>query len=191
MLKRILTVGLMLLSTNGFADSIKRISLELPQGPNWTQVTNQIDESQYTKEWVKEGEDPATAEWIITQKMIKLTKEATAKSFMTIMFSLARKSCTHTLYNGPEEMQLNGFKTSVGRFMCAHQKGKDFGTFTDQHVVIDGIKAYVVTSELRLPKSSRAGIIKFDKEQGKKIKEFMALAETSSNFVRNSLHIEK
>ena len=191
MLKRILTVGFMILSTNGFADSIKRISLELPQGPKWTQVTNQFDESHYTKEWVDEGEDPATAEWIITQQMIKLTKEPSAKSFMTLMFSLARESCTHTLYNGPEEMQLNGFETSVGRIMCAQQKGRDFGTFTDQHVVIDGIKAYVVTSELRVPKSSRAGIIKFDKDQDHKIEEFMALAEASSNFVRNSLHIEK
>ncbi|PSU26130.1 hypothetical protein C9I99_26855 [Photobacterium lutimaris] len=164
------------------------ISVKLPQD-NWVQVTNKEETDQYIKEWVPNGKTPFDTNWIITEQKLPIQSKTSAENFQKSMFSLAKQSCTDVLYNGPQEINVNDHLTSVGRIMCAKQNGKSYGTFTDQRVVIQGLTAYVVTSELRIPASSKAGVLAFDKEQLNEMKEFMQLQGKSSSFVRKSVNV--
>lgn len=114
-----------------------------------------------------------------------LGSSVSAESFIKRMFSLARNACTDILYNGPEKMISEGHETYVGRFMCAQQKGKSYGTFTDQRVVTQGNEVYVVTSELRLPSSIKAGVLSFPKDQFNEMKPFLERQEVSARLVRS------
>ena len=167
---------------------ITGIEVELPQ-ENWEQVTNREATGQYIKEWVPSGKTPFDTNWIITEQKLPLQSKISAEKFQKGMFSLARQSCSDVLYNGPQEINVNDHLTSVGRIMCAKQNSKSYGTFTDQRVVIQGLTAYVVTSELRMPASSKAGILAFGEDQVSEIKEFMELQGKSSSFVRKSVSV--
>jgi len=164
------------------------ISVELPQD-NWVQVTNKEATGQYIKEWVPNGKTPFDTNWIITEQKLPIQSKISAEKFQKSMFSLAKQSCTDVLYNGPQEINISDHLTSVGRIMCAKQNGQSYGTFTDQRVVIQGLTAYVVTSELRIPASSKAGVLAFGKDQLSEIKEFMQLQGKSSSFVRKSVNV--
>ncbi|GAB6262632.1 hypothetical protein [Photobacterium sp. R1] len=172
------------------SSSVTSVNVELPHNVKWSVVSDRADNSQYIKEWVPEGESPITSKWIITEQMLTLGSKTSAESFQKQMFSLSKQSCTDVLFNGPQEIDVSGHKTSVGRIMCASQHGNPYGTFTDQRVVVDGITAYVVTSELRIPASKKAGVLAFGKDQLEEMKEFMALQGASSKFVRESVKIQ-
>jgi hypothetical protein len=166
------------------------VNVELPKNIEWSVVSDRSDNLQYIKEWVPEGENPLSATWLITEQKLTLGSKISAEAFQKQMFSLSRQSCTDVLFNGPQEMNINGHKTSVGRIMCATQHGKPFGTFTDQRVVVDGTSAYVVTSELRMPASQKAGVLAFGKDQLDKMKQFMELQGVSSKLVRESVNVQ-
>ncbi|GGZ11325.1 hypothetical protein [Shewanella fodinae] len=169
---------------------VTSVHVDLPQSMKWSVVSDRADNSQYIKEWVPEGENPATSKWIITEQMLTISSKTSAESFQKQMFGLSRQGCTDVLFNGPQEIDVSGHKTSVGRIMCANQLGKPFGTFTDQRVIIDGTTAYVVTSELRIPVSPKAGVLAFGKDQLAEMKEFMLLQRASSKFVRESVKVQ-
>ena len=167
---------------------ITGVSVELPQD-DWVQVTNKEATGQYIKEWVPKGKTPFDTNWIITQQKLPIQSKISAEKFQKSMFSLAKQSCSDVLYNGPQEINVNDHLTSVGRIMCAKQNGQSYGTFTDQRVVVQGLTAYVVTSELRIPASSKAGVLAFGKDQVSEIKEFMQLQGKSSSLVRKSVNV--
>jgi hypothetical protein len=167
---------------------ITGVSVELPQD-DWIQVTNKEATGQYIKEWVPNGKTPFDTNWIITQQKLPIQSKISAEKFQKSMFSLAKQSCSDILYNGPQEINVNDHLTSVGRIMCAKQNGQSYGTFTDQRVVIQGLTAYVITSELRIPASSKAGVLAFGKDQVSEIKEFMQLQGKSSSLVRKSVNV--
>ena len=164
------------------------ISVELPQD-NWEQVTKRESTDQYIKEWVPNGKTPFDTNWIITEQKLPIQSKISADKFQRSMFSLAKQSCSDVLYNGPQEINVSDHLTSVGRIMCAKQNGKPYGTFTDQRVVIQGLTAYVVTSELRIPAASKAGVLAFGKDQLNEMKEFMQMQKKSSTFVRKSVNV--
>lgn len=167
---------------------VSGISVDLPQ-ENWVQITNKETTKQYIKEWIPNGKTPFDTNWIITEQKLPLQSNISAEKFQKNMFSLVRQSCSDVLYNGPQEINVKDHLTSVGRIMCAKQKGKPYGTFTDQRVVIQGLTAYVVTSELRIPASAKAGVLAFGEDQLTEMKEFMLLQGKSSSFVRKSVNI--
>jgi hypothetical protein len=170
--------------------NVVAVNVELPKNIEWSVVSDRSDNLQYIKEWVPEGENPLSATWLITEQKLTLGSKISAEAFQKQMFSLSRQSCTDVLFNGPQEININGHKTSVGRIMCATQHGKPFGTFTDQRVVVDGTSAYVVTSELRMPASQKAGVLAFGKDQLDKMKQFMELQGVSSKLVRESVNVQ-
>ncbi|WP_394132695.1 hypothetical protein [Shewanella maritima] len=167
---------------------ITGISVDLPES-NWVQVTDKEASDQYIKEWVPNGKTPFDTNWIITEQKLPIHSKISAEQFQKSMFSLAKQSCSDILYNGPQEINTNDHLTSVGRFMCAQQKGKPYGTFTDQRVIIQGLTAYVVTSELRVPAASKAGVLAFGKDKIDEMKEFMQTQKKSSGFVRQSINV--
>lgn len=169
---------------------VTNVAVELPKSKQWSVETDQADSTQYIKEWVPEGDNPLSAKWIITEQKLVLSSTTSADSFQRDMFALAKQSCSDVLYNGPQEIEDKGHKTSVGRIMCAAQNGKPYGTFTDQRVVVNGQTVYVVTSELRIPASEKAGVLAFGKDQLEEMKAFMSMQGESSKLVRESVTIE-
>ena len=170
--------------------NVVSVSVELPKQLEWVVVSDRSDNAQYIREWVPKGEDPLTAKWLITEQKLALGSKTSAEQFQKQMFVLSKQSCTDVSFNGPQEMVVNGHKTSVGRIMCAEQVGRPYGTFTDQRVIIDGSTAYVVTSELRIPKSPKAGVLAFGKEQLGEMKEFMSMQGISAKLVRESVDVK-
>ena len=169
-------------------DKITGIEITLPLQTEWVLVTDQSDSEQYIKEWVPKGQTAQNSNWLIVEQKLKLGSMTSAKSFQKKMFKLAKKACTDVLYNGPEKIVVNKHKTSVGRIMCAKQNGKDYGTFTDQRVLVDGISVYIVTSEIRIPPSEKAGVLKFN--AGKfDAKSFMSTQDKSAMFIRKSVQV--
>lgn len=167
------------------ANPITMIKVVLPETNKWTQITNKSDAGQYFREWVPEGSTGENTKWILVEQKFLLGSSVSAESFIKRIFSSARSACTDILYNGPEKMISEGHETYVGRFMCAQQKGKSYGTFTDQWVIAQGNEVYVVTSELRLPSSIKAGMLSFPKDQFNEMKPFLERQEMSAKLVRS------
>lgn len=166
------------------------VSVELPKQLEWSVVSDRSDNTQYIKEWAPKGEDPLTAKWLITEKKLTLGSKISAEQFQKQMFVLSKQSCTDVSFRGPQEIVVKGYKTSVGRIMCAEQVGRPFGTFTEQRVIIDGSTAYVVTSELRIPKSPKAGVLVASKFKPGELKKFVSMQFASAKFVRESVDIK-
>jgi len=167
------------------ANPITSIKVVLPEANKWTQITNKSEAGQYIREWVPEASTGENTKWIVIEQKFVLGSSVSAESYIKRIFSLARGACSDILYNGPEKMYTNGHETYVGRFMCAQQKGKSYGTFTDQRVVAQGKEVFVVTSELRLPASTKAGILSFAKDQSNEMKPFLERQGLSAKFVRS------
>lgn len=167
------------------ANPITSIKLNFPDATKWTQITKKSGANQYIREWVPEGTTSTSTKWIIVEQKITPNTPVSAESYIKSIFSLAKNACTDVLYNGPKRIEVNGHETVVGRFMCAQQKGKNYGTFTDQRIAAQGTEVYIVTSELRIPSSPKAGILSFKKEQLTEMKVFMKQQGLSAKFVRS------
>lgn len=180
-----LTAILVGCATSPPANPITSVKVVLPETNKWIQITNKAEAGQYIREWVPEGSTGENTKWIVVEQKFVLGSAVSAERYIKGIFSLARNACSDILYNGPERMDANGHETYVGRFMCAQQKGKNYGTFTDQRVVAQGNEVYVVTSELRLPGSPKAGILSFSKDQFNEMKPFIERQGLSAKFVRS------
>lgn len=164
---------------------ITSVKAVLPETNKWTQITNKADAGQYIREWVPEGSTGENTKWIVVEQKFALESSVSAERYIKSIFSLARNACSDILYNGPERIEANGLDTYVGRFLCAQQKGKSYGTVTDQRVIAQGNEVYVVTSELRLPSSPKAGILSFPKDQFNEMKPFIERQGLSAKLVRS------
>ena len=187
-----IAIGMLLLTSCASTAPITNvvsIHVELPKNVEWSLVSDRAGELQYIKEWVPKGENPLTAKWLISEQKLTLGSSISAEAFQKQMFSFSKQGCADVLFNGPQEIDVSGHKTSVGRIMCSTQNGKPFGTFTDQRVIVEGLIAYVVTSELRIPASQKAGVLPFGKDKLEEMKEFMLLQGVSSKLVRESVHV--
>lgn len=184
-----LAVALAACATSSSGTPITSVRINLPDTNKWSRITDKSDGNQYIREWVPEGSTGDDTKWIIVEQKFVLRSAVSAEKFIKTMFALARKACSDILYNGPEELDASGHETYVGRFMCAQQQGKNYGTFTDQRVATQGKEVYVVTSELRVPASYKAGVLSFQKERFDEMRPFMERQASSAKFVRDSVRI--
>jgi len=168
---------------------ITSVRITLPDTNKWSQITNKSEDSQYIREWVPEGSTGENTKWIIVEQKFVLRSEVSAEKFIKTMFAMARKACSDILYNGPEKLDVGGHETYVGRFMCAQQQGKSYGTFTDQRVAAQGYEVYVITSELRIPGSPKAGVLSFKLDQPNGMQDFIKQQELSGKWVRDAVRI--
>ena len=173
--------------TVGAADPLKNVTVTLPEDKSWVEITNQSDGDQYLREWIPDTETIVSTPWLIVEQKFLLTKKVSAKKYIQVMFDLAREACTDVLYNGPDKIKSGKHTTYVGRIMCAQQKGKPYGTFTDLRVISDGLSMFVVTSELRLAPSEVAGTLA--SEDVLELQSFMNLQGVSARFVRDSVYL--
>jgi hypothetical protein len=182
--------GLVLLAGPSAAlDARSRIHVTLPSAIEWELATDQSDDTRYLKEWIPKGSSFDTAKWLIVEQKLVLPKKVSAKNYLLTIFSGARAACSHVLFNGPEPLNLQNMEGVAGRFMCARQNGKNYGTFTDQRIIIDGQTVFVITSELRTRASERAGTLSFPEGDKDAAARFMRQQDVSAKFVRNAVGI--
>lgn len=174
-------------STPRTGNSIVGVRVQLPPTMQWVEVTDKSAGDQYIHEWIPRGSTVDGAKWIISVQRLDLHRDFSSKGYIKAVFSLARNECTDVIYGELQKIMVKGHATYAGRFMYAQQKGKDYGTFTDQRVATQDRAVFVVTSELHVPKSSKAGVLAFGKNQLPEIKAFMKRQKESENLVRNAV----
>jgi hypothetical protein len=183
--KLAVTIALLAACSSAYAEQGFSLSFVLPQQEEWVQITDKPGEGQYLKEWIPQGSEIESTEWLIAEQRIILGKRTTAQKYIKSIFQLAKKSCTSASYNGSEEGEIDGIASYYGRIMCAQKIGTEYGTFTDIRVVVNGVNALVINSELRIPPSSVARTLSFDDPE--KISLFMQTAQVSWKFIREEI----
>jgi hypothetical protein len=182
-------VATALVSQALYAADVSRVKVVLPEGTEWVAATDQSDGNQYLREWLPKGMTFDTTDWMIVEQKLLLPRKASAREYLIGVFSGAKSVCTSVKFNGPESFSADAVDSVVGRFMCAQQNGKPYGTFTDQRVIVDGKFVYVVTSELRTPPASVAGNLSFGPSQLDKMRDFMQRQALSASTVRSSVSL--
>jgi len=162
--------------------------VELPSGHEWDLVTDTSQDGQYLREWIPQGSTLSNTDWIISEQKLK-TGNTSSKKFIKLMFSSARKACSDVRYHGPTEIITKAHSTYVGVIMCAQQIGREYGSLTYQRVIASGTDVFVITSELRVPPSSVAGVIEFPNDQTDSTKRFFERQNASGELVQNSISI--
>ncbi len=180
-----LAAGLAACAITPPAPPITSIKLMFPKSVKWTQITDKTQGDQFIREWVPEGSTGDDTKWILVEQKFDIGHPVSAKDYIESMFNLARGACAGIKYNGPKEMDAGGHDAYVGRFMCSQEKGKNYGTFTDERVIAQGNYVYVITSELHLPPSPRAGVLTFPKGHVADMMAFMGRQGLSAQFVRS------
>ena len=138
---------------------ISRVSVALPTDVDWVKVSDDSDGDTYLREWIPSGSTVADTDlWMIVEQRLPLKKKTSSRRFLNTMMKLAREACTDVLYNGPEKIAIENYKSYWGRIFCAKQRGKPYGTITDLRVLAEGTTVFVITSEIRTPPSSVAGV---------------------------------
>ena len=126
------------------------VAMELPDGVEWTRISEQRQGGSYQREWVPSGSGPEDAVWLIVEQRLELAGPTTAAAALATIHGSSRNACTAVRFEGPEAIE-GGGQGVAGRIYCAHQHGRPHGTVTDQRIAVDGMTMHVVTSELRTP----------------------------------------
>ena len=160
---------------------IGELVVDLPAEVEWTMVIDEATARTYHRAWIPAGTTVEDTElWLIVSQKFDLEKRRSARRFLIDLRKRARTACTDILYNGPEKIvlekhpldkyHLDGvpkkfvekYRSYWGRFFCAKQHGREYGTVTEQRVFAHRNTVFVVTSELRIPPSIYAGVFPFD-----------------------------
>ena len=189
---------------------IVELVVDLPAEVEWTMVVDEATDGTYHREWIPAGTTVEDTElWMIASQKFDLEKRRSARMVLRGMRDLARTACTDILYNGPEKIvlekhpldkyHLDGVPKKVvekvvekyrsywGRFFCAKQHSREYGTVTQQRVLAHRNTVFVVTSELRIAPTSEAGMLPFDTADN--VAAFLKRMEASSRVVHDAIRI--
>jgi hypothetical protein len=187
MRKVIFTLGLSWLAAFPAVAEIHGVTVTLPDTVDWTLAHEASDESQYLREWIPTGHTLEDTPWLLVEQKLVLGQRMSAAELLSKMMTLASGVCTAVRLDGPHKKKLKDQKTAWGRIMCARQDDKDYGTFIDQRVLVDGRTAYVITSELRLPPTEVAGVLPFSSQQ--EAQDFLEKTEVSARVVQEGVSL--
>jgi hypothetical protein len=184
----VLALGVPALAADGLA-----VSVDLPDGQTWTQVTNQVVGNAYSREWVPAGQTSETADWLIAQQKVPVDRNVEPTDFLQDVYGQLDNACTDAAHDDPERIRIGNISAVAGRTMCAQRKNERFGVFSDQLVIVDGGYAYIVTSELRIPPMIVAGVVSFGHgdESHAAAAAFQRKQTASRELVREHVRIEK
>lgn len=169
------------------AQPIVSVKLKLPTVTPWTKITDKSTGEGHLREWVPQGETAGQTDWIISEERLDLGRDIPASRLIYLAQQGAKDVCTDVLYGNLHKIMASGHATYSGGFMCAREKGRNYGTFTMQRVAVQGELAYVITSELRVPPSRKAGQFESGSGQLAQIKALMDLQALSVRFVNDSV----
>ena len=167
----------------------KSIEISLPESAEWKKVTDKKTARGYTREWVPKGSTGENAEWIVVEQKFVQKSPISAMEFTGGMYAIAKNMCEDVKYLKPVSNSVKGYDSVLGWVICSRQKGLNYGTFTHQRVITDKNVVYVVTSELRMPPTKKAGMFAFQKAERHKMKPFLARVKKSKLFVQNAVDV--
>jgi hypothetical protein len=169
------------------------LSLDLPAEVSWRLAAEQLVGESYSREWVPTGEEPDSASWLITQQKVPVDGQADAEDFLRDIYELSANACTSATHDEIERVRIDGIRGAVGRTMCGHRIGTDYGAFSDRAIFVEAGFAYVVTSELRIAPMIVDGVLSFGDSSDPSARaaknEFIAREESSYFLVREDIHI--
>ncbi|PKA06509.1 hypothetical protein [Leptospira harrisiae] len=164
---------------------ITAINLILPTSLEWQIITDRNDKNESIKEWIPNDKNIQNSEWIIVKQSFR--NSSSAYSFLNSILNLAKSKCSDTLINPPQQIDFHDYDSYTARFMCAQQIDKDYGTITEMRVISDNTQIFVVTSERRLPPTTKAGQFQF--KSPAELIDFSKKNKESSDFIRNSINL--
>lgn len=193
-----LAAGIAALAAPALAqDSAQDIALtvNLPQGIDWTLVSEQVVGQAYSREWIPAGQQRDTADWLITNQKIPFNGDETdADDYLEdVIYEALAEACTSAEHEDVDRLRIDGLRGAAGRTMCARRRGEDFGAFSDQAVFIENGFLHVITSELRIQPMVVAGVVAFGRSGTDSSREarldFMDREVQSHEFVREGVRI--
>ena len=171
------------------AEPVTGVHVTLPDSTTWKAATDQSDGIQYLREWLPTGATFESTDWLVVEQRLRVQKSVSAKDYLGGIMNLAQQACVSVKFNGPDPYESGGADSYVGRFMCSQQKGKPYGTYTDQRVIaVDGF-VYVVTSEIRVPPNAVAGTMTAGPGQVATLLKSMQRQQESSALVRTGVRM--
>jgi hypothetical protein len=160
---------------------------------NWSQASDLVVGEAYSKEWVPAGQNIETASWLIAEQKVPVDGRTDAGKFLETVYDQSANACSSATHDEIENLRIEGARVAVGRTMCGHRIGTDYGAFTDRMVLVDNGFAYIVTSELRIAPMIVDGILSFgnaDDPKARAAKQaFMDRELQSRSLVRDHIHI--
>jgi len=166
---------------------ISKVIVDLPNDVDWVSVSDHSEGDMYLREWIPSGTSIEDTNWLIVEQKISLKKKTSGKRYIKNMMKLWQSACTDILYNGPEKITVEKYKTYWVRIFCAKQHDKPYGLVTEQRVIVEGKTVFVITSELRTAPSSVAGTFALGVNES--FEELLERVEKSSTVARESVRI--
>ena len=185
---------------------ITELVVDLPAEVEWTMVMDEATANTYHRAWIPAGTTVEDTDlWLIESQKFDQEKRRSARRFLIDLRNRARAFCTDLIHLGPEKIargkRLHGerlygvpkkivlerYRSYWGGFFCARWHGEDYGTFTEQRVFAHGNTVFVITSELRFPPTSVAGLFPVDNPGDAAV--FMKRIEASSRVVREAVRV--
>lgn len=142
-----------------------RLAVSLPDNETWMLISEQVAGDAYSKEWILEGQDYETTEWLIAQQKIPVDSDTSASDFLEQIYEMTEGACTKASHEGPDRIRVAGQRGAVGRTICSQRIGEEFGAFSDRLVLVENNFAYIITSELRTPPMIVEGVLSFTRSK--------------------------
>ncbi len=184
---------------------IGELVIDLPPHVEWTMVTDEATDGTYSRAWIPAGTTVEDTDWMIVSQKFDLEKRISARQVLTGIRDFARTDCTDLIYSRPKKIVLEEhvldrqhlygvpkrfvkkYTTYSGGYMCAKQRGREYGTVTHRRVLAHRNTAFVVSSQLRIPPTSEAGLFPFDTREA--VAAFMKRMDVSSRVVHDAVRV--
>lgn len=152
-------------------EQIATTNFNLPEQIQWKQVKNQEEAGNILAEWIPEGSELNNTPVRVIYQRIPQAKPAS--EFVNVVVEPLQKVCT--------DIKVSPFKTTSTyenqasvEAICARLGKNNFGTVSYLSVFADNTANHMLVSEIKMPPSDKAGVLKFKNAKEKQ------LAETSS-----------
>lgn len=205
MLERVPAALLMGCAPFALAD-IGNLVVDLPPQVEWTMVTDEATNGTYNRVWIPAGTTVEDTElWMIASLKFDVERRLSARLVLRGLRDVAHADCTDLIYRRPEKIVLENhlldkqhlygvpkrfvkkYTSYSGGYFCAKRHDREYGTVTQHRVLSHRNTVFVVTSELRVPPTSEAGMLPFDTRED--IVSFMTRMEASLRVVQDAVRI--
>lgn len=189
-LSAVLLGGMVVLAgctTTGGQSSIASVKFDLPKQTQWTQVSNQTDkDGNMLAVWIPKGAKPATTQVrVIHQKFLPAS---TSGVMMGKVVSTMQKNCSDVKVTPYQSASKYPDQIS-NEIFCARLGNAKYGTVTYNSVFTDKDANHLISSEVKIPASDKAGELNFKTEKEKKqAQNSSALAKVMFDFM-NTIRI--
>ncbi len=165
--------------TVGNKATIGKIDFTLPQQIKWKQIKNQKKNGNLLAEWipVTNKDHNSAPVRVIYQRLVS---NQPVNKFLSAMTQPLQKACTNIKANPFKTTSTYKNQANVEVF-CAQLGQSGFGTASYLSVFSDGVASYMLVSEVKLPPSKKAGVVR---PKNNKEKQWASTSATLAKFMR-------